>query len=1115
MRINSLTHLGAILVAVVLVVIGCAGEEERSPINIAPVVWQDQPVNIPADGVSQVEMIVTVVTEEQKRVQNVPVIFRALDKSDTTKTLGALSQYTVVTDENGEAVTYLTSIESEVDTTCWVFAVADVSDTTGWIVNPKTGAGMSVDRAPPGSIAIVSAGPLSDEELEARLHAILLNRAYERAQERRKGLGALLGEPQGGRGAGSRAVEADRLTVVFEGIQIRLSTNKAGGLPADGVSTAMITATARTTRGLNVEDVQLSFTAREGKITSTAQTDQYGIAEVILTSAVTSSAADTITVIMGVAITETLVQTYVQPVLTVSADDDNLPADGSSTTDIRARLLTPAGNPIVGAEVNFSLSGINDASLTVQGATNSDGEAIATLKAGQTAGTATIVVSFSSLQVSTTVDLLGLNVTLTPAVSSILANGVSTTEITLVAKTQVTNVAVVGQPVTFATDMGTIPATATTNSSGVAAVDLRSATTAGTATITAQIGNVTVQTQVQFTAALNSILLTTDTPTLLRDGVQSADVTATLLDVMGDPIENKRVDFALLSSNCTLNKSLANTNSSGEATVTVTADVGSTNDSAQIRAIVGAVDDTITIPLYGVVLSIRIDPDSLVADGEDYVTVEVTVKEAGSSTALIERLVTFAFSPGTFATITPAAMNTNNSGIATATLTASTSTSQTGWVKGRLGADPSTTLVDSVSVSIVAPVRNISLTSADDGILRNNQASTTLTALVTDNTGYPVAGQSVAWSLIGATPAGASLSVSSSETDVNGEATVVLTGDAAATDATATVQAAVGSSTATFGVTLQGVAITVTAVPTAIIANGVDAAVIEATLRETVAGRGVSEETLIFSTSLGTIGGSAVTDDNGKATVTLIAGTTAGTATVKVYSGPIATGIVDSTTVSLAIPTATSISLSASPTELRVKGTGGVETASVTATVLDKDNQPVPAGEVVAFALSPAGSGTFGGTATVDTTETNANGQAVVQFQSGTVASDITITADVVGTSVQSSSTLLTVDAGPATQILLSYDPTEKNVEVGGFFSTTIGALVSDVYGNSVTDGTQVYFQITVNPDRGSIVPMATTTDGLTSTKLTYPDSESGNTLTVQATTLGGTITATIVVTLP
>jgi|GEM_PF-3933450 len=1440
---------------------GCEETEPESVLGIQPISWQDQAVHLPADGISTYPLMATVITDEGKKVQNVAVTFTSVNALATSQTLGSFTQATVTTDADGQATATLIAPESAVDLTALVDA--SVTDTTGYILNPRTNTRVAAEPAPPGAVAIVSAGPLDDEELEARLHAILLDRAREQAAERRKGMGALLGDAPVGQGGGAAAAQADELTVVFEGVIISLSSNKTQ-LPADGVSKATIEARVRTTAGLNVSGATLNFSARHGKITSSATTDEYGSAEVDLTSAVTTVARDTIRARLGVTLIDTLYQDFVQPVLTVTSDAASIAADGSSTTTVRARLLTPAGNPIQGAEVAFALTGPDDVSITVQGTTNTNGEATAVLKAGNTAGSATVTASFSGLSESTTVNLLGLSVQLASNKSSILANGTSTATVTMIAKTQTTNVAIVNQLVTWSTDLGTIPATSTTNSSGVATATLKSSTSPGTATVSASIGDTTLSTTVTFSATANisvelssdedrllrdgqdetavtarvvdgegnalsgrvvtfslsgvgslstlqpqqtgvsgtasvdlladaatadgtatiiataegqsdtldvplrgvtlvmtsapsaivangnntskisllvketttnagvtgrslqfasslgtipsaattnasgvatvtltsgttagtatvtatlgtlnqttdvdflaealsltlsagsgsilrdgvattaiqvlvqdpngnnlsnrdvtwsltggssatlfpavgqtgssgthsttltadaaatdavatvtatvgdsttsvsinlrgvtltsfvqpdtilanssetaefrwqasetttgaiianhdiiitkvsgpsvllsnlssttdgsgiakvtvqstqnagdlvmqaelggvtqgeslhllqdqySLALTTDNPTMLRDGIETADLTAVVLDKLGNAVTDQRVDFTVAQGAATLSSSFERTDSSGEATVTLTTDVGQTTSNARIIASVSTVADSVDIPLYGVILSIKTDPDSLVADNETAVNVSVTVKEAGSSTPLVGRTVYFAIGPGTFGTITAQA-TTNSSGVATATLTGDTTASFVGTVYGRLGEDPTTALTANTTIDVVAPTRGVRLSAADEWIIRNNQDSTTLTATVTDNTGYPVEGASVTWSLTGATPAGASLSVAVSQTNSSGQATVVLTGDAGGTDATATVQAAVGSATDTHDVPLQGVVLAISALPSSISANGVDLAVIEATLTEATTGRGVTGETLTFSTSLGTIGGTAETDANGKATVNLTAGTTAGSATVQVYSGPVATGISNSTTVTLVDPVAASLALTTSQALLQVKGTGGIESATITATVLDKDNKPVPPGVEVEFVISPAAVGTFGGTAVKDTITTDTSGEASVQFQSGTLASDATITATVLGTSVVSQRSLLSVTAGPVQNIDIAATVISWNDE--GLYERELHGVFADTFGNAVEN---TYVVWTASPDTAGTILGAGSEDGYT-----------------------------------
>ncbi len=1498
MRSKPLIILGSFVVAAVLLIVACEGAGKESPLQIqAPDVTLDEQ-RIPADGVSSVEVTVTVLTADNKKVENVPINLIARSAADTSEDLGTLSQSVVFTDATGEATATLTSIESSRDTSAIIFA--SMGDTTGinLTINPKTGATFSAVPAPPGAVAILSSRPLDDDELEARLHAVLLQRAQENAAERRKGLSAILGDPVAGEGSGILAFNATQQTVIFEGIVITLTSNKTQ-LPADGVSTATMEARVRTTRGINVQNMPLIFAAREGKITPTGLTDQFGSATATLTAAITDSTEDVIVVRMGYTLTDTLLVPYVQPVLTIIADDVNIAADGSSTTTIRARLLTPGGNPVAGASVAFTLTGPNDASITVQGTTSSTGEATAILKTGGTAGNATITASFSSLTASTTVQLLGLNVTLTPAKTSILANGTATTTITLLAKTQTTNVAVVGKEVVFAVDLGgKIPQTATTNSSGVATVTLVSSTTPGNATVTAVIGSVTITTTVTFTATANisvelssaadrllrdgqdettitasvvdgegkalsgrvvtfaltgqgalstsqpqqtgtggtasvdliadaattdgnaqiiatsegesdtldvplrgvTLILTSspaaivangtneatltllvketttnagvagrsvqfastrgtipatattdasgvasvdlrsgetqgtatvtatlgtlstskdvvflpeslslnisalkgailrdgedyveltvyvqdpngnsldnlnvnwsitgtdsayvfpevgqtgvesatgthktklyadvgvldatasitatvadstismdiwlegitviasmsadtilangltnatftaqayktssnvfisnhellvrkisgpdvgitvpsyftnssgivtatinskhssgdlimegvlagiseqdtlhleqdqlsvsltheddnDDGVLLRDGDESTVITARVTDKDGDAVPNQRVDFELVSGSGELEKPFDVTDSNGEATVDFQADVSSGSVDAIIKASVSTAADTLTIPLFGVIITISTDPDSLVADGKTEVIVSATVQVDETNNPLSNRRVYFSVGPGTFGSIDGFG-DSDSKGIASATLTGISTTDFTATVYSRLGSNPSTTLVDSTTLSVLAPKRRVSLSSADEELLRNNLDYTTLTALVRDNNLEPLSDASVEWALIGGTPSGVALSGSITRTDNEGLTTVRLTGDASGIDATATIQATVGDSSNTYSVALNGVVLSLDATRLEITANKVDTTWVEATLKEYTANRGVAGETIRFSSTLGTIQGSAVTDDNGKAKVLLTAGDTLGVALVMAYNGPLSSGIQDTVSVAFSTAVAATIELSSPPVHLQPLGTGGISTAPITARVLDINNQPVPSRIQVEFQLFPSVAGTFEGGAQIDTVTTNDSGLAVINFQSGTVATPVTITARVLGTSVESSNAILTVSAGPVAHVSIAVTPISWNDD--GYYERELHGTVTDTFSNAIKDQIIVW---TGEPDslKNAVVAYLqeeSTTDetGVAHSLLVYKRGEETTSFTLYAT---------------
>jgi hypothetical protein len=202
--------------------------------------------------------------------------------------------------------------------------------------------------------------------------------------------------------------------------------------------------------------------------------------------------------------------------------------------------------------------------------------------------------------------------------------------------------------------------------------------------------------------------------------------------------------------------------------------------------------------------------------------------------------------------------------------------------------------------------------------------------------------------------------------------------------------------------------------------------------------------------------------------------------------------------------------LESSETDLQVKGTGGVETATITATVWDTQGQVVPAGTEVTLTAS---SGTFSNGLASSTKLTDGNGQVTYAYQSGTTSGTVTFTATETVTGASGSAALLTVAAGPATQILLSYDTAASPTpSPAGVIELPIGAIVSDVYGNTVMDDTQIFFELTAGGTFAAITPSALTTDGQAEATLVYPAANSGSAVTIQASTLGGTVTATLVI---
>lgn len=253
--------------------------------------------------------------------------------------------------------------------------------------------------------------------------------------------------------------------------------------------------------------------------------------------------------------------------------------------------------------------------------------------------------------------------------------------------------------------------------------------------------------------------------------------------------------------------------------------------------------------------------------------------------------------------------------------------------------------------------------------------------------------------------------------------------------------------------------ITATANPASITINGTST--IEATVLD-ASGNNVADGTVVnFST---TFSGATVTPQasttTGKAQATFTAGSTAGTATVNITSGS-ASGSVDITV--LPVSTGGSIQfVSAEPTVIAVKGSGGQETSTITFKVTDSNGDPVADGTQVSFSIVGPG----GGEAVSPSTVSTVSGDAITILFSGSKAGPVTIIATA------------TIDPGPPPVVISA---SSTNVSIGGAVPDydhlsvatntfnlpglscygergTITAFVADKFGNPVPENTTVSF---------------------------------------------------------
>ena len=288
-----------------------------------------------------------------------------------------------------------------------------------------------------------------------------------------------------------------------------------------------------------------------------------------------------------------------------------------------------------------------------------------------------------------------------------------------------------------------------------------------------------------------------------------------------------------------------------------------------------------------------------------------------------------------------------------------------------------------------------------------------------------------------------------------------------------------------------------------------------ATLTATLtnAGAPVSGAVVTFSTTatgFGTFfptGGTALTNSSGVATIALNAGTSVGADSVKAtatVNGVSATSNLVGYSVSSAPVTTTPASISfvsATPTTVAIRGTGGQENSSIQFIVRDSNGNAI-ANQLVNFTLSTAVGGVSLGSSSATSA---ADGSVTALLRAGTTATPVRVTASLASNpSISTVSSQLVVSTAIPHQNGFSISATKLNIEALNIdgVTTSITARLSDRYGNLVPDGTAVSFR--TEGGVSSITPSCITTGGSCTVTLTSsgPRPSDGR-LTVLATAIG------------
>lgn len=740
--------------------------------------------------------------------------------------------------------------------------------------------------------------------------------------------------------------------------------------------------------------------------------------------------------------------------------------NGVDETTLTATVKDPSNHPVAGITVTFTMPQDVAANFTLENngiaITQANGEAHVTLK-GKKAGTHTVTATLGnnntsdSQPVTFVADKTSAQVVLQMSKDEITGNGVDNATLTATVKDQFDN-EVNNLPVTFSSASSGLtltPGVSNTNESGIAQATL-AGVAFGEQTVTASLANngASDNKTVHFigdTAAAKIIELTPVPDSIIAGTPQNSSgsvIIATVVDNNGFPVKGVTVNFTSNAATAEMtNGGQAVTNEQGKATVTYT------NTRSSIES--GARPDTVEASLENgsstLSTSINVNADASTAHLTLLQALFDTVSSGDTTNLYIEvkdnygngvpqQEVTLRVSPSEGVTPSNNAIyTTNHDGNFYASFTATkagvyqvTATLENG---------------DSMqqTVTYVPNVANaeITLAASKDPVIADNNDLTTLTATVADTEGNAIANTEVTFTLPEDVKANFTLSDGGKAiTDAEGKAKVTLKGTKAGAH-TVTASMTGGKSEQ---LVVNFIADTLTAqvnlnvTEDNFIANNVGMTRLQATVTDGN-GNPLANEAVTFtlpadvsaSFTLGQ-GGSAITDINGKAEVTL-SGTKSGTYPVTVSVNNY--GVSDTKQVTLIADAGTAKLASLTSVYSFVVST--TEGATMTASVTDANGNPVEGIKV-----------NFRGTSvTLSSTsvETDDRGFAEILVTSTEVGLK-TVSASLADKPTEVISRLLNASADVNSATITSLEIPEGQVMVAQ--DVAVKAHVNDQFGNPV-----------------------------------------------------------------
>ncbi len=517
-----------------------------------------------------------------------------------------------------------------------------------------------------------------------------------------------------------------------------------------------------------INDHTVTFAVLSGSATSfnnqnTAKTDVNGLATFDLKSS--KQEDNTVEVTLENGVKQTLIISFVGDSSTAQVDlqksKNEVVADGNDSATMTATVRDAKGNLLNDVMVTFNVNSA-EAKLSQTEVNSHDGIATATLtslKNGDYRVTASVS---SGSQANQQVNFIGDQSTaaLTLSVPSGDITVTNTAPLHMTATLQDKN----GNPLKDKEITFSVPndvaskfsisngGKGMTDSNGVAIASL-TGTLAGTHMIMARLANSNVSDAQPMTFVADKdrsvVVLQTSKAEIIGNGVDETTLTATVKDPSNHPVAGITVNFTMpqdVAANFTLeNNGIAITQANGEAHVTlkgkkagthtVTATLGNNNtsDSQPVTFVADKASAQVVL---------QMSKDESTGNGVDNATLTATVKDQFDNE--VNNLpVTFS-SASSGLTLTPGVSNTNESGIAQATLAGVAFGEQT--VTASLANNGASDNKTVHFIGDTAAAKIIELTPVPDSIIAGtpqNSSGSVITATVVDNNGFPVKGVTV------------------------------------------------------------------------------------------------------------------------------------------------------------------------------------------------------------------------------------------------------------------------------------------------------------------------------------------------------------------------------------